>query len=190
MLAIAAIVNAKNREYLAEAFSQVSTPTGPSQYLSIPDENDTTVQDHLYELDSDWIDTEIQSSLDPYPLDTNTLREPLLSSQEAAKILVEDDNTNVNSLLDDQPFFSRQGNKNKRFRFIYYTKKLPRYLRKQPNGNLLRALSLGMELVELSPTDYGKMFSTDQGGSPLYPPISISPPIPGPSLWVSLLLFF
>jgi hypothetical protein len=31
-------------------------------------------------------------------------------------------------------------------RFIYYTKKLPRYLRNQPNGNLLRALSLGMEL--------------------------------------------
>jgi hypothetical protein len=31
-------------------------------------------------------------------------------------------------------------------RFIYYTKPIPRYLRKNPSGNLLRALALGMEI--------------------------------------------
>ncbi len=43
-------------------------------------------------------------------------------------------------------------------RFVYYTKTLPRFLRKQPNGNFFRALSLGMELVEVSQEDYANMF--------------------------------
>jgi len=43
-------------------------------------------------------------------------------------------------------------------RFVYYTKKLPRFLRKQPNGNFFRALSLGMELVEVSQEEYASMF--------------------------------
>jgi len=40
-------------------------------------------------------------------------------------------------------------------RFVYYTKKLPKFLRKTPSGNLFRAQLLGMELVEVSPAEYG-----------------------------------
>lgn len=42
-------------------------------------------------------------------------------------------------------------------RFVYYTKKLPRFLRKTPSGNLFRATSLGTEIVELSVTEYNGM---------------------------------
>jgi len=41
-----------------------------------------------------------------------------------------------------------------RKRFVYYTKKLPRFLRKSPSGNLFRATSLGTEMVELSHEEY------------------------------------
>lgn len=70
-------------------------------------------------------------------------------------------------------------------RFVYYTKKLPRYLRNQPNGNLLRALTLGMELVQLRPNDYSEYFASDNGGS-VSPPSQIEAPVPGSSLWVSI----
>ena len=46
-----------------------------------------------------------------------------------------------------------------RRRFVYYTKKLPRFLRNQPSGNLFRAMSLGTEIVELSPQEYSGTFS-------------------------------
>lgn len=68
-------------------------------------------------------------------------------------------------------------------RFIYYTKKLPRYLRNQPNGNLLRALSLGMELKELSHDEYKTLFGGTEGGS-ADAPTGLKPPIPFKSLWV------
>ena len=45
-----------------------------------------------------------------------------------------------------------------RRRFVYYTKKLPRFLRKTPSGNLFRATSLGTEIVELSVAEYNGMF--------------------------------
>lgn len=73
-----------------------------------------------------------------------------------------------------------------RKRFIYYTKKLPRYLRKQPNGNLLRAKSLGMELIEMSHDEYRNIFGGPSGGSS-QPPAELDPPIltnGGKSLWV------
>jgi len=68
-------------------------------------------------------------------------------------------------------------------RFVYYTKKIPRYLRKQPSGNLLRALSLGMEVVELSHVEYGKLFGGDHGGSPMAP-AGLEAPIPDDSVWI------
>jgi len=68
-------------------------------------------------------------------------------------------------------------------RFVYYTKKLPRFLRNQPSGNLFRAKSLGMELVELSQDDYANWFGGDYGGSPT-PPFGLDPPLQGDSLWV------
>lgn len=78
---------------------------------------------------------------------------------------------------------SVEGRKRKKKRFVYYTKKLPRYLRKQPNGNLLRALSLGMEIVELSPIEYRDLFGGDYGGSPVAPH-GLRPPVPGNSVWI------
>jgi len=68
-------------------------------------------------------------------------------------------------------------------RFVYYTKKLPRFLRANPNGNLFRAKLLGMELVELSNKDYMAHFGGESGGKPEAPP-GLDPPIPGRSLWI------
>ena len=73
------------------------------------------------------------------------------------------------------------GDQVKQKRFIYYTKKLPRYLKNQPNGNLLRALTLGMEMIELKPDLYNEYFGGDNGGSSVAP---IDAPVPGSSLWV------
>ena len=67
-------------------------------------------------------------------------------------------------------------------RFLYYTKKLPRFLRNQPSGNLFRAQSLGMELVELSHDEYSNMFGSDWGVSST-PPVGLEPP-EEESLWV------
>lgn len=68
-------------------------------------------------------------------------------------------------------------------RFIYYTKKLPRFLNNKPSGNLFRALSLGMELVEVSNAEYMNMFGGEWGGSQ-EAPVSLDPPVPGNSLWI------
>lgn len=72
---------------------------------------------------------------------------------------------------------------NRTKRFVYYTKKLPRFLRNQPSGNLYRAKTLGMEIKELSQQEYGDLFGGDYGGSPT-PPLGLSPPVVGDSLWV------
>jgi 1-aminocyclopropane-1-carboxylate deaminase/D-cysteine desulfhydrase-like pyridoxal-dependent ACC family enzyme len=70
-------------------------------------------------------------------------------------------------------------------RFVYYTKKLPRFLRNQPNGNFFRAVSLGMELVEVSREEYGDLFEHRSDGSEGAgkPPMRLEAPCPD-SLWV------
>eukprot|EP00591_Stephanopyxis_turris_P003168 CAMPEP_0195509150 /NCGR_PEP_ID=MMETSP0794_2-20130614/2171_1 /TAXON_ID=515487 /ORGANISM="Stephanopyxis turris, Strain CCMP 815" /LENGTH=499 /DNA_ID=CAMNT_0040636305 /DNA_START=496 /DNA_END=1995 /DNA_ORIENTATION=+ len=68
-------------------------------------------------------------------------------------------------------------------RFVYYTKKLPRWLRKQPSGNLLRAISLGMELRELEYDEYRTLFGGEHGGS-CRAPSRLDPPVRGNSVWV------
>eukprot|EP00804_Cyclotella_cryptica_P014882 CCRYP_019675-RA/>CCRYP_019675-RA protein AED:0.27 eAED:0.27 QI:192/1/1/1/0.5/0.33/3/920/495 len=68
-------------------------------------------------------------------------------------------------------------------RFIYYTKNVPRYLRKYPNGNLLRALALGMEMRTLSHDEYSQLFGGLHGGS-VMAPADLDAPVPGRSLWM------
>jgi 1-aminocyclopropane-1-carboxylate deaminase len=79
-----------------------------------------------------------------------------------------------------------------RKRFVYYAKKLPKFLRSQPNGNLYRALSLGMELVEISAEEYNDLFGGDWGGQSEAPK-SLEAPVPLDSVWVrtaDLLCFY
>lgn len=68
-------------------------------------------------------------------------------------------------------------------RFVYYTKPLPRFLRKQPSGNLFRARMLGMELRELPHKEYNDLFGGDTGGS-LAPPPLLKPPDLVESVWI------
>ena len=68
-------------------------------------------------------------------------------------------------------------------KFVYYTKKLPKFLRNQPNGNLYRALSLGMELKELTHEEYSDLFEHhsedfDGGKRGEYrPPMGLNAPV-------------
>jgi 1-aminocyclopropane-1-carboxylate deaminase len=68
-------------------------------------------------------------------------------------------------------------------RFVYYTKKLPRFLRNQPSGNLFRALSLGMELVELSNDEYQNLLASTERSVDVAPH-DLPPPVYGDSVWV------
>lgn len=67
-------------------------------------------------------------------------------------------------------------------RFIYYTKKLPKYLQKQTTGNLFRSISLGMELVQVSPVEYENLFGGAWGGCET-PPAALEAPSSS-SLWI------
>lgn len=59
-----------------------------------------------------------------------------------------------------------------KFQFLYYTKPIPRWLRKTPSGNYLRAMSLGMETKEISTEQYRDFFGGLEGGS-MSPPDSL-----------------
>ena len=59
-------------------------------------------------------------------------------------------------------------------KFVYYTKKLPRFLRNQPSGNLFRALTLGMQLKELTHKEYDNLFKYYQSKNG-QPPIGLTP---------------
>jgi hypothetical protein len=106
-----------------------------------------------------------------------------VQKEDANQIPDEEMSTDSSSVSNDVIGEKGKGKK----RFLYYTKKLPRYLRKQPNGNLLRSLSLGMELVELSHEKYQHLFGGYDGGSPSPPP-ELEPPCPGNSVWVRLIV--
>jgi 1-aminocyclopropane-1-carboxylate deaminase/D-cysteine desulfhydrase-like pyridoxal-dependent ACC family enzyme len=70
-----------------------------------------------------------------------------------------------------------------RKRFVYYTRRLPRFLRNQPSGNLFRAGALGMELVQVSPQEYSGLFGSEWSGA-AEPPRCLPPPVPGDSVWI------
>lgn len=67
-------------------------------------------------------------------------------------------------------------------RFLYYTRTLPSFLQQQSTGNLFRALSLGMELRQVSPTEYHNLFGGAWGGCES-PPASLVPPSDN-ALWI------
>lgn len=107
-----------------------------------------------------------------------------LHSDDDEEIGEEGDLENDDDVEDFQGYVSEEIKSLKnRKRFVYYTKKLPRYLRKQPSGNLLRALSLGMEIKELSNDEYKELFGGEDGGSST-PPSAIDAPVPMSSLWL------
>ncbi|CAM9789549.1 unnamed protein product [Laminaria digitata] len=52
--------------------------------------------------------------------------------------------------------------------FVYYTKPVPRWLRRNPVGNFARALALGAEIMEVHPEDYKRYFGGVDGPGPTY----------------------
>jgi len=156
MVAIAAIVNARNVELeLAggKVEEDLMDEIESGSWLQVDDDDD----DDEDEDNNDEIDDAREDSM-------------------------EKDDDRYEDALDQSQSQQGQGIKHKK-RFVYYAKKLPRYLRKQPNGNLLRALSLGMEIVEISHDKYKDIFGGEEGGSATAP-LDIEPPVPMKSLWV------
>lgn len=96
---------------------------------------------------------------------------------------VVDDEISVSNNVGNSKSATKETSDEPQKRFIYYTKPLPRYLRKNPNGNLLRALALGMEIRTLPHDEYTRLFGGLHGGSSLAP-ADLDPPLPGKSLWV------
>ena len=59
----------------------------------------------------------------------------------------------------------------KNIRFVYYVKKLGRFLRERPEGNLLRAKALGMHIVEVENDEYERLFGGREGGRSAVPDV-------------------
>ena len=159
MLALAAIVNSKNME-LAELEKDIEN-------LSLSSDTTNEIEN------DDWFQGEDDSDR----ADDDKQQETLDFEQDEEDLSIDfeqDADFEFGSRLRALP-------KDRKKRFVYYTKKLPRYLRKQPSGNLLRALSLGMELVQISNNDYNEMFGGEDGGS-AFAPEQVDPPIPMKSL--------
>ncbi len=158
MLALAAIVNAKNINMRRD---------GTKEDIPNEIENDIwmTRDDTESDSDNDIDGVDGEKNMDGDETDTDSSDSDLDSGSLSIPI-------------------STGGSNDKKKRFVYYTKKIPRYLRKQPNGNFLRALSLGMELMEISNDEYKELFGGEEGGSAT-PPQDIDPPLPNKqSLWV------
>ena len=166
MLALAAIVNSRNVE-LAEL------EANRRGHGSKTSKDDAIINDVRDEIESDsWFHND-DSDVD---VDAAVAVDALGDKAVYDGVDEDDDLSEFESSLHVLP-------KDLKKRFVYYTKKLPRYLRKQPNGNLLRALSLGMEIVEVSNEEYNKMFAGEDGGHASAPK-EIDPPVPMKSLWI------
>ena len=153
MVALAAIVSSKNTEL-----------TGKEQPIPNLDE----IEDLLWQLDvleEDVEEEEVSNKKNNHGRNRATNASSTLSSSPTVSL---EDNTSA------QP---------PKKRFIYYTKTLPRYLRKNPNGNLLRAISLGMEIRTVSHEEYNSLFKGLHGGS-VMAPADLDPPVEGKSLWI------
>jgi hypothetical protein len=97
----------------------------------------------------------------------------------------------MGSLGDDEPFGDNDTATKEELeqrpppekRFVYYSKKLPRFLRKNPSGNYFRAKTLGMEMVEVTNDEYRDLFGGDSGGKP-DAPVGLEAPVDADSVWV------
>ena len=94
---------------------------------------------------------------------------PQLNSEQFPSCIVSYGGTQSNAMLalaSIVSYFNNDYNRNnnndstsqRQYRFVYYTKQLSSSLKNNPNGNLLKALSYGMELIELSSTTYKEYF--------------------------------
>ena len=164
MVALAAIVSSKNREL--ERGAAGGTVNGS-------DENEN-VYDSLWELDvRDDAAIELQEDNDDIRIMAKDYDNDETDDDE-------EDNLSQNNTPSISTTTSSSSQPKKRF--IYYTKSIPRYLKKNPNGNLLRALSLGMELKTLPRESYSNLFGGLHGGSVMAP---ADLDIPGErSLWM------
>jgi len=197
MLALAAIANSKNRE-LNETLEQEQERAAEQAPVSSKKSTlPTTTNDDDDDDDDDAVDSK--------PKNPPTTVEMLRDDDDYKD--KDDDNYNDNGAAtasstyannddvddDDDDSKPKPNNNTEQLpiRFVYYAKKLPRFLRKQPNGNLFRALSLGMELVELSHQEYKQLFEHREDDDDRdhartsCPPKGLRDLAPGPdSLWV------
>ena len=127
--------------------------------------------------------------LNLFPKVTVSYGGPQSNAMLALSAIVHSKNMQIRDQFNNMKKDSNENdNENKdtnQFQFLYYTKKLPRWLRKTPSGNFLRATSLGMQIVELSPTDYNQLFGGQDGGSTEPPPdLHLPTWALGDALWV------
>ena len=162
MVALAAIVSSKNAE-LTVGESNYSSSSNSSNGEQIDLQNGM-VGDLFWELDV--LDDEIQLRRKDEDDGGYTKLSSTNNSQASSTSSTTTESTDV-----------------PKKRFIYYTKPIPRYLRKNPSGNLLRALALGCEIRTLPHDEYARLFGGLHGGSSLAP-ADLDPPIAGKSLWV------
>lgn len=108
------------------------------------------------------------------------------SKNAEATATVNPDGNDDNSYDEDVPEEESERLRNivREKRFVYYTKKLPRFLKKNPSGNYFRAKALGMEVIEVSNDEYNHLFGGDSGGKS-DAPADLPIPVSGDSVWVS-----
>lgn len=122
MVALAAIVSSKNAELTVGESNNSSNSSNGEQI----DLQNGMVGDLFWELDV--LDDEIQLRRKDED-DGGYTKLPSTNKSQASSSTTTPESTDV-----------------PKKRFIYYTKPIPRYLRKNPSGNLLRAVSLGCEI--------------------------------------------
>lgn len=160
MLALAAIVSSKNAELLAKGGGEENDRRPPSQEDG---EEEAREDDIFWQLDVS--DEETDGRKNGYGGG---------KKKEASR---------GGGLSSSLPTEASPEEEKEKKRFVYYTKTMPRYLRKNPNGNLLRAMALGAEIRTLSHDEYERLFGGLHGGSAMAP-ADLDPPVPGRSLWM------
>ena len=185
MVALAAIVSSKNGE-MREQQQQRRNANGSDEGIGRGEEvDDGGGRNAFWELDVEELEEDIRVRAEEEEDLPNT--SSLTSSSSSSNGATPDNNDklhNNNNENNNHNHLTNESTNMPKKQFIYYTKTMPRYLRKYPNGNLLRSLALGMEIRTLSHGEYSRLFGGLHGGSAMAP-ADLEPPLPGRSLWVS-----